>query len=691
MGTIFHYLHAPRFTLLTKSLWVVVCLLFGMPVLAQTTACAPGNTMPQITSSTILTGDSVVAPWSNETPVGLRSSETIDGRLALRADLVDWAPIAFDTYQDVPVGNFDVLEFRIRSSIDNPPISLIASTDAVCALNQFVSLQRERWVLVQVPLASLGLIDQPDIGRLKIKSAVSEPFTLWVTDVKLISTNADNTPPPVIPEPVAAGQCIARPLVSRFLPWHIDPGVIGEIDDHLPVNVVRLELDEQDQRGDINSSRIEAALDTITGGGVLEIPAGTFNIARSIRLRHDYQVVRGAGSDQTQLIFTESLNYGIGIFGADNGIETTIAEAEYGSTRILVEPYEGSAIGRYGVILNPSSVHMQTVSIVGERSVGNKTELLLSDPMNSDFDSGAPIEMFDANEHSGIESLSLNVGSATTYVGDMVYMQVTAHAWLRDVESRRAEQAHVFTRQTYACEITGNTILDATRFGDGKQGYGIDLANSTTGCLIENNTLAYLRHAILLNIGASGNVVAFNYSYEPRHPNFLTGGPADISFHHFTYANLVEGNVVERIHVGDSNEVGGGNLVHRNCLTAGPLTVGQSPNAVQTFYTNVMYGSNAELQSKFMPYVEPMPTDGRFYLEPGTQIFDDDGITVEANTLEPTLANNWFAGEQRDITVETPDSYYGSSFSPLVKQAPTGNWMADCTIPAYLNAQGLVR
>jgi len=666
-------------------------LIFCWPVFAQSALCVSGEAAQQGLTSQILPSGSVVAPWTNETPRGLRSAQTIDKVTAMRADLANWAPIAFDSNGQVSAADFEFLEFKIRSSIENPPVNVIASTGVACGLSDFVNLRKNQWTRVQIPLASLGLTDQLGIGRLKLKSTIAGAFTLWVSDVKLFSTTGtppvapptDNPQDPPVDEPPVIDPPIndpPKPSTNEFVAWHLDPGVRGSIDNQLPSKRVTLSANGQDLQDDTAS--FAAALDAISTGGIVDIPPGTYYLSSTLQLGSDRQVLRGAGSNLTHLVFTESLPFGIAITGQYPQAPTPVISGRYQDDSLLIAPNADAVNGRYALLSDSNSLHSQVVSIVGQEQVQNGSRLSLDSALNSDFSGSASLQVFDANEFSGIEALSLDVISSNTHIGDMVYMRSAAHAWMRDVVSKRARQSHIFTRQTYHCEITGNTMLDATGHGDGKQGYGIDLANSTTGCLVENNLLGYLRHSILFNASANGNIVAFNHSFSPRHTNFAEGGPGDISFHSFTYGNLVEGNVVERIHIGDASPVGEGNLIHRNCVTSGPLTVDNVPDAIQSVYTNAIYGSDERLQNTIMPPVLPETPSPRPYVQLGNTVFDEDGVTISTVALAPTLINNWHRGQLWNLAATTPLSYYASAFEPLLTGPISGNWRNDCAIAA---------
>lgn len=670
-----------------KYIFCALLTLYTASVSAQSEHCqATQNTLggPSIN---ILPTDSTVVPWTNETPTSLRSSEFVDGERAMRANLSYWAPIAFDDNQQVSPADFDYLQFRIRSSIDRPPITVIAASGVVCNLDDFVDLSNNSWTNVTIPLMSLGLSEQSSIGRLKLKSAVKDDFTLWITQVKLVKSDGSTqpTPPPDAPEvdpdptdplPVPDAQ------LDNLVNWHLDPGVSGEISDHWPTRTVTLNANGQDLLDDTAS--FTAALASIATGGVVNIPAGTYYVSSTINLNRDRQVLRGAGSHNTHIIFTQSIPFGIAITGGYPQSPTPVVRGRYNSNILLIERNSEAQPGRYALLSDSGSHYSQIVHIQSLSGSADQLRLRLAEPLNSHFGQDSFIQVFDANEYSGVESLSVNVSSKSVHVGDMFHFRSAAHSWVRDVVSRRARGAHVFTRQTYHCEVTGNRFVNATGHGDGKQGYGVDLANSTTACLIENNKLALLRHAIVLNKAANGNVIAHNHSRSPRHTNFAEGGPGDISFHHFAYANLVEGNIVERIHIGDASEVGAGNLIYQNCLTSGPLTIDNSPGARQFLVDNAIYGSDIQLQETIMPPVLPQTPRARPYLQPGNSLFDEDGLSISANAEPPYALNNWYRSSAWNPAQRIATSFYGSRFNLLLSGSVSGNWRRDCRIATPL-------
>ena len=662
------------------------------PVLAKL-LCEPASSLNVAVAADIIVAGEVAAPWTNETPRELRSVETIEGRAALRADLRQWSPVAVKTSGQIPSADYDAMELWLRASRTAPPLSVLGSPGVVCSLDALMALQANTWQRLQVPLASLGYTGNEPIGRLQLKSRVSDAYTVWVSGWRLIkrvdATVPDETepvdpdqdtrptPPPMVPPPSGA---------IDLSVWQRDPGVDGEIDDHMPDTRVRLLANGDDLEDDTRAFQ-EVLARTATGGGVIEIPAGTFYLSASLQLG-SRQVLRGEGSGRTRLIFARSLNQGIEIGGGYPGAPIEVFSARKGSSSITVRMRDALRGAAFGLLTQTGKATSQIVRIVRVQRADDRAVVMLEEPLNATFPAGSSFQVFAAAEHAGIEQLSLDVATRDVRIGDMIRLRSAANSWIRDVVSRQAFGAHVFTRQSYHCEIRDSLFDDATGHHDGKQGYGIDLANATTACLVENNTLRRLRHSILLQEGANGNVVARNHSREPRHTNFARGGPGDISFHGAANANLIESNVVERIHLGDAGAVGAGNAVLRNCLTSGPLTVENVP-AVQYLAGNALYGSDARLMDTFMPPVLPELLQSRPYLLPGENLFDEDGIVLTSlQAVTPVARANWHAGRRwsqgtPDASALTlPRTLFGSNQPVFLDDPISGYWPEDCRIPA---------
>lgn len=681
---------------------VAICLaVLGPAVSLAAPLCTPATGLNATQHIDILPVATTVTPWTNETPRALRSIERIGGRTALRAELADWSPISVDDNDQVNSSDFDAMEVWLRASLSSPPLSLISGAGVVCLMDSLIQLKANTWQRLQIPLSSLGYrVNQP-IGRVKLKSQVREPYIVWATGWRLIKTESESEPPVPDPDPEDPAfperpidQPTTLPDIDLGI-WRRDPGVAGEIDDHLPARRVRLLANGADNRDDTDEFQ-QALAGLPASGAILQIPAGTFYINSTLRLK-SLQVLRGEGPERTKLIFTRSLNQAIEIGGGYPGLELAVYDAKKRSSQLTVRSHSSLRAGRFALLNEAGSASSQVIKIVSLHSSGTRTSLELEEPLNASFTANATLQTFDAAEQAGIENLTLDVASDSVKIGDMVLLRSAANSWMRNVVSRRAFSAHVFTRQSYHCEIRDSVFDDATGHHDGKQGYGIDLANSTTSCLVENNALRRLRHSILLQEGANGNVVALNHSAEPRHTNFARGGPGDISFHGSANANLIEANVVERIHIGDAGPVGSGNVVLRNCLTSGPLTLENVP-VMQYLAGNAMYGSDAQLMNTYMPPVLPQKLYTRAYLEANSSLFDNDGIIfTSAIAKAPVALGNWYRnqlwsdGLPQVTDIQIPATLYSSNTHNFLAGPISGYWPDDCRIPALQRLSDYVR
>ncbi|GCD78504.1 hypothetical protein JCM31826_19860 [Thermaurantimonas aggregans] len=117
------------------------------------------------------------------------------------------------------------------------------------------------------------------------------------------------------------------------------------------------------------------------------------------------------------------------------------------------------------------------------------------------------------------------------------------------VESFYTNYAHVEARNSAHIEVSGCYFTLSHGYGGGGRGYGTMIHLGSVNCLVLDNTFDVLRHAMITQAGANGNVFAFNYSINPRQTTTLfgidieNGLTGDMVLHgNYTYANLFEGN-----------------------------------------------------------------------------------------------------------------------------------------------------
>ena len=324
------------------------------------------------------------------------------------------------------------------------------------------------------------------------------------------------------------------------------------------------------------------------GGGAVWVPGGTYLINTSslppsygaaISMRSNV-VLRGAGAEATHLIFDLSgvdrtieaimiLAWDFGSFVGVNGgyakgsTTLTLADASSFSPGDFAEIQEenDSMIGDESWALNSVGEMVEVVAV-------NGNQITLAEPLHYDYDVNRYPEIRTVGmiTHTGVERMHLK--RLDSNAGQMILLYNAAYVWLRELISEEPLYSHVLGYTTYKCEIRDNYIHHSQGYGSGGQGYGVGFEMHTTDCLVENNIFQHLRHSMIAQVGASGNVFAYNYSREP----IADGGwtPSDISLHgHFPSYNLYEGNVVQEMDLADAwGATGPGNTFLRNCTQA---------------------------------------------------------------------------------------------------------------------------
>lgn len=96
--------------------------------------------------------------------------------------------------------------------------------------------------------------------------------------------------------------------------------------------------------------------------------------------------------------------------------------------------------------------------------------------------------------------------------------------------------------------FSGLYIHDSHRY-EGGQGYGIDINDTTTACLVENSLFRNLHVGVTVRYGSGGNVIIHNAFVEESNASAQTAGYS----HHgnSSFYNLVEGNYMEPKVLGD--------------------------------------------------------------------------------------------------------------------------------------------
>lgn len=332
----------------------------------------------------------------------------------------------------------------------------------------------------------------------------------------------------------------------------------------------------------------------------VEVPPGRFVLTDTLRLQSSV-VLRGAGRGATfiDLDLGGSDEEGITMIGAPFGNgdwRNLTSDAALGDNRVF---FEGTTF-QPGQVLEIEQDNIDEMvsreewvvewgqgasGLVAMVTDSGENLVVLDHGLTDDFTvaRNARVRPISALTRAGVESLTIE--RIDPGYGHIIAMRFGYDLWVSDVETIQASRAHIGVDVVGRCEVTGSNLHGAHDFGDGGRAYGISIARHTTNCLIENNALWDLRHAMIIQLGASGNVFASNDArgsagYEDRQPR------ADISLHgHWPQANLFEGNVVDRVVFADWwGPVGPANVFWRGCAL-------DSVNVIESSDDQVIVGS----------------------------------------------------------------------------------------------------
>lgn len=207
-------------------------------------------------------------------------------------------------------------------------------------------------------------------------------------------------------------------------------------------------------------------------------------------------------------------------------------------------------------------------------------------PLYTNFSNAPKAMPFAAGgKYAGVENLQVyanNTGYTT-----MELMKGCAYCWIKGVENNFTDGDHVRAMFSFRTEIRDSYFSNAFNHSPGSTDADVFVATSS-GTLVENNIMERLHTSIMLNWGASGNVIAYNYTtsaFGDGIPFFQT---EDIGMHGAHPAfNLIEGNVATNFTADSTWGSSSHNTLFRNWFkgttkivspTSGRITIDWSTN-----------------------------------------------------------------------------------------------------------------
>lgn len=307
----------------------------------------------------------------------------------------------------------------------------------------------------------------------------------------------------------------------------------------------------------------------------IHFPAGTFKFEQPINLHSD-QIIEGEGPDLTHFIF--DLN------GSNDAFEVNGALDQ--STFNLVTPLvkkQNFVICIGHTFSDNDWLYIQTddVNLVSSSwAIGTTGQLVqianvsgdtlwLHSALRRNFTGVVWVRQAHPLEHVGFRCFSVErLDDTAPNQTSTFHLFGVVNAFIESIYSRNCTFAHTDVSCASKISIRKNYFTEGFSYGGGGRAYGVVLQQTTGECLVEDNIFKRLRHSILLQSGANGNVCAFNFSTDPYwEENLLTSNSAgELVLHgNYPYANLFEQNSIGNIVIDNSHGANGpDNLFYRN-------------------------------------------------------------------------------------------------------------------------------
>jgi Pectate lyase superfamily protein len=321
-----------------------------------------------------------------------------------------------------------------------------------------------------------------------------------------------------------------------------------------------------------STAAIQAALNACPANQVVQLAAGTYNITGGLTIPSNV-VLRGAGPKATILNAMGSasgfIRFGTGATPVISNSTAITAGSTAKSASLTLASASGVSVGSQIMVTqlnDPTYVSITTtngscnwcdggIGWNGTRVQGQIVEVTavsgntvsISPALYVDYNRTPLVTRLNAGaKNAGVEDLQVymnNTGYTTNF-----QMEGASYSWIKNVESNYTDGDHAQLMWSFRNEIRDSYFHDAYTHSPGSTDADIFIANKTSATLVENNVLRRLHQSIMLNWGAAGNVIAYNYidnNFDSAGYNTLFGG-LNVHGSHPMF-NLWEGNIAPKL------------------------------------------------------------------------------------------------------------------------------------------------
>ncbi|MDX2173492.1 MAG: T9SS type A sorting domain-containing protein [Bacteroidota bacterium] len=433
-------------------------------------------------------------------------------------------------------------------------------------------------------------------------------------------------------------------------------------------------------------------------GGVVYFPKGVYSFTGQVSVNRDSITFKGAGYDSTQLRFNLSgvLNNCINVYGSQVNTDTTsfTSAGVRDSNWVNVLNAGSFSVGQWVYLqCNNDVAYMSSSWAYGSLGqimqiktiVGNK--ITFNSPFRFYYKLSLQpkIKKIIPRKAIGFECMKVQRLDATSNQTSLFSFDKAVQCWINGIEGDSTNYSHVELNRCSNIDITNSYFHHSFAYGSSGQGYGIALQYSANECKVENNVFQNLRHSMLFQAGANGNVCGYNYSFNPYWNEFPfpTNSAGDIVFHgNYPFANLCEGNINQNTVIDNSHAKNGPyNTLFRNRSELYGVFMNTSPATDTTQFLGLEV-TNAGSGLGLYTIV------GNGNLQYGNMI---KGVLTPASTNSLTEKSLYYSGVQRPLCFNTSvhnwsilgiPNMYNSNSNAAKDRAMQNHW-ADCVCSYY--------
>ncbi len=370
---------------------------------------------------------------------------------------------------------------------------------------------------------------------------------------------------------VLVGLCMPFYTLSQTIPdsrtadWSL-AGSMSTVDyASMPVQYLSVHGLSDSSTPSDNVQAYQSALSKLDStGGVLYLPAGEYVFDASLRVPSGVYVV-GSGADETTVVFDISGNQnGFVLQGSiDNAADSIKASITRGQTSIELDSAQRYQVGDWIKIMQDDSQYISNTWAAGhiaqicQITAIQGTQVMLNNAVRMDIPLTLKpyVRRVRPCHDAGISCLSIRrQDSSSIGVRSNIFLKLATNCLIENIHSQYCKYGHISAEQSAYLTIRNSHFEQSFDYGGGGNGYGVTLHLATSDCLVENNLFDHLRHAMLVQAGANGNVFTYNFSRDAYRTEFPSDGAGDIVCHgNYPFANLFEHNICDQMLVDNSH------------------------------------------------------------------------------------------------------------------------------------------